>query len=102
MAKIHGLIYIVIGFFVASVSWKISYEKLFLFFYIGVLFILFGIGKLIFGSREIKEEKQNPAGQKIQNKILYQKMHQQFKRCARCGNVARISDNFCSRCGARV
>ena len=77
MTKIHGLIYIVIGFFVASVSWKISYEKLFLFFYMGVLFILFGIGKLIFGSKEIKEEKQNTAGQKIQNRIVYQKMHQQ-------------------------
>ena len=102
MAKLHGLVYIVVGFFVASVSWKISYEKLFLFFYIGVLFILLGIGKLIFGSKANKEEKQKTAGQKIQNRTLNQTMHQQFKRCGKCGNAARVNDNFCSRCGARV
>ena len=104
MAKLHGLVYIVIGFFVSSVSWKISYDKLFLFFYAGLLFILFGTGKLIFGSKTNKEEKQKTAAQKIQHKAVYQTTHQmqQFKRCLKCGNAARINDNFCSRCGARI
>ena len=104
MAKLHGLVYIAIGFFVSSVSWKISYEKLFLFFYAGLLFILFGIGKLIFSPKTNKEEKQKTADTKIQHKAPYQttRQMQQFKCCFKCGNVARINDNFCSRCGARV
>ena len=95
MAKIHWSVYVIIGFFVSTLSYKLDYNKLIFFFYIGIIFILIGIAKLIFGNVNKKEDKPK--------KIQTQKQHMQnFKRCSRCGNIARINDRFCSICGARV
>ena len=41
MPKIHGIIYLIIGIFVAITSYEISYAKLYFFFYIGLLFIIY-------------------------------------------------------------
>ena len=99
MSKIHGLIYIIVGLFVSSISWKLNYAKLFLFFYLGLIFIIVGIVKLILGPKANKEEMKPKSTQRN----LHQSMQRQhYKRCQRCGNIARIHDNFCSRCGTRI
>ena len=106
MAKIHGLVYIVTGFLVSSISWKINYAKMFLFFYIGIVFILIGIVRLVLTLKEDKEETKTQLVQKNlrQNFQIHQQniQKQHYKRCQRCGTIARIHDNFCSRCGARI
>ena len=93
MAKIHGIIYLIIGFFVSAVSWKINYQRLQFFFYIGLILIIYGVARIVIEFINKKEKKEIP-----QNK-LNPKL--QYKRCITCGNTARGFDNFCSRCGAR-
>ncbi len=99
MAKIHWIIYIVIGLFVSILSWRLNYEKLIFFFYVGLFFILVGIIKLLISLINRKTSKKE-----IVHKVQHQtpKNYQRFKHCRRCGNIVRISDSFCSKCGTRV
>ena len=104
MAKVHGIIYLIIGLFVTVASYKINYDKLYLFFYIGLLFIIYGVAKIIIGFIN-KEERKKVAPSNIHKNQLNQfkqPIKQQYKRCQNCGNVARGYDNFCSRCGNRM
>jgi ribosomal protein L32 len=55
MAKIHGIVYMIVGAIVALVSWKIDYNDLLIFFYIGILFLVIGLFK-IFMSLARKDE----------------------------------------------
>jgi len=100
MAKIHGIVYFIIGVFVAIASYIINYDKLYFFFYIGLLFIIFGVAKIVIGFINKEEKKQIPLNKLNQNQFR-QVPKQQYKRCPTCGNAARIADNFCSRCGTR-
>ncbi|HLC50301.1 MAG TPA: hypothetical protein VJI97_02630 [Candidatus Nanoarchaeia archaeon] len=104
MAKIHWIVYLLAGFLTSSVSWKLNYDKFLLFFYVGILFILIGIAKMTFSSGK-KDEK--PLQHKAQNSQATHRQpihqnNQNLKRCPYCSNVARIHDNFCSRCGRRI
>ena len=94
MAKIHWLVYIIIGLFVAIFSWKRDFEKLMIFFYLGLMFILIGIVKLVFsiGKNKHKEEK------------IHHKASQQHKGryCHSCGSPALPHHNFCTKCGAKL
>ena len=101
MTKIHGIVYFIIGVFVTAASYKINYDKLYFFFYIGLLFIIFGVAKIVIGFINKEEKKQIPLNKLNQNQ-LNKIPKQQYKRCQTCGNAARITDNFCSRCGARI
>ncbi len=99
MAKIHGLVYIVVGLFVSILSWKLNYEKLIFFFYIGWFFVLIGAFKLVLNFIKNKAKKQET----IQTKAHHTPHSQQHaKYCARCGNAMRMQDFYCSRCGAKV
>ncbi len=99
MPKIHWIIYVVIGLFVSILSWRLNYEKLIFFFYIGLIFILVGIVKLLISLINRKTSKKG-----IVHKVQHQtpKHHIRFKRCSRCSNIVRIGDSFCNKCGARV
>ncbi|MEK6942928.1 MAG: hypothetical protein AABX00_02595 [Nanoarchaeota archaeon] len=102
MAKIHWIVYMLAGFLLSSVSWKINYDKFLFFFYVGILFILIGIIKMIFSSGK-KEEK--PLHHQTPQTMHRQPTHQNnqsMKRCPYCSNSARAHDNFCSRCGRRL
>ena len=98
MAKIHGLVYIIIGIFVSVASWKINNEDLYLFFYVGILFIGAGVAKLLLGFLKNKKETEKTVHQR---KTHHQSQHlqQHYKRCKRCGSIIRANDRFCSRCG---
>ena len=63
MAKIHWPVYFIVGLLVSVLSWKLNYQKLIFFFYVGLIFILIGSAKLIFGltkrSSNKKDENQD-------------------------------------------
>ena len=89
MKKIHWSVYIIMGLFISAASYKLNYQKLIFFFYLGLIFVLVGIARLIIGKNENKRQMQK---QPIR----------QFKRCMTCNNIVRISEHFCNKCGARV
>ena len=97
MAKIHWLVYVIVGLFVSIASYKLNYEKLIFFFYAGLIFVFSGVAKLIFGLL------QNRKGRESSQKIHQHKAQHQagIKYCTHCGNPAKIHDKFCNRCGAR-
>ncbi|MBS3114726.1 zinc ribbon domain-containing protein [Candidatus Woesearchaeota archaeon] len=100
MAKIHGLVYIAVGLFVSIFSWKVNYEKFVFFFYAGLVFVFVGVMKLIFG---LIKRKMSKTGE-VQHITSVQSQHQahHYKRCHKCGNIMKMHDRFCSRCGAKV
>ena len=103
MAKIHEIAYLIIGFFVSVISWKINYQRLQFFFYIGLILIIYGVARIVIefiNKEEKKEIPQNKLNPNQPNKFR-QPVKFQYKRCITCGNTARGFDNFCSRCGAR-
>lgn len=104
MAKIHGIVYFIIGLFVAIASYKINYNNLYPFLYVGLLFVVYGVAKIIIGfiNKEDKKEAIPPNSHKNQLNQFKQIPKQQYKRCQTCGNAARSSDNFCARCGNRM
>ncbi len=102
MAKIHGLVYIIIGIFVSIASWRINNEDLQLFFYVGILFIGIGAAKLLLSLVKSKKEGEKTTHHKkisLQQHLQHQQKHH-YKRCPRCGSIMRLADRFCSRCGA--
>ena len=110
MAKIHGIVYIIIGAAVAAASWMIDFEALKLFFYVGCVFGLIGLFKIVFkGMRdnedkkiESKEKKGHVPAQSAQRIQYTRNINQQYKRCPRCYNVMAANSNFCSICGTRI
>lgn len=115
MAKIHGSIYLGIGIFVALVSYFSKNPSLRLFLYIGSIFGIIGIIKIFKTDTSMKKKRQ--AVRQQQTRITHQQYprtthrqqpiptHKQprlTKYCSYCGNMVRISDNFCSRCGTAL
>ena len=78
MAKIHWIVYFIVGLFVSITSYFIDYNKL-----------IFNLMK-----KEMNKTKIQKNFRQIQRKRL--------KRCRKCSNVMRITDRFCTRCGAEV
>ncbi|MBI2655028.1 hypothetical protein HYX06_01235 [Candidatus Woesearchaeota archaeon] len=99
MAKIHGLVYLIIGIFVSVASWKINNEDLYLFFYAGILFMGVGVAKLLLSLIRNKEEE-TTHHKEISHHQTQNLQH--YRRCRKCGNAMRINDKFCGRCGFRV
>lgn len=94
MAKIHGLVYVVVGLFVSVFSWKLNYEKLVFFFYIGLVFIVIGITKMLLNLTKSKH-KTDEGHRRAQHQ-------HSLKYCPKCGNGLKAGDIFCSRCGTRI
>ena len=105
MTKIHGIVYIIIGIIVAAIS--STTNKLIVFFYVGLVFILIGAVKIFVDYTKKKMGITEESVYKKHYEALKQKQHQaqakqQYKRCLNCGNLLRIHDRFCTSCGARV
>jgi len=96
MAKIHGAVYLAIGIFVSLVSYFSTNKSLRFFIYIGFLFGIIGIIKLLFTGLS-KKKKERPLKQ--QQKVSHKEQSAFTKYCQRCGNLVRSFDTFCSRCG---
>jgi uncharacterized paraquat-inducible protein A len=102
MVKIHGIVYIIMGIFVSIASYRINYDNLLIFFYLGFFFIALGAAKIVLGFifRKNKEEK-NTISMARQNYPNPAQRHQ-YKRCHKCSNITRLTDRFCSRCGTKM
>ena len=98
MAKIHGLVYLLVGLLVSFLSWKLNYEKLMFFFYIGLIFVFIGVIKLITG---LMKKKNNEVDAHKKHGKMPQ-AHRQVKYCHQCGSALSPHHRFCSRCGARI
>jgi len=98
MATIPWWIWIGVGLFVALVSAQLS-TKLTLFIWIGVLFILIGIGKAIAVVILTPKEQKKIAATPYPHKptpfthTLY---------CPRCRVAINTHDNFCKFCGMQL
>ncbi len=92
MAKIPGIVFIIIGAVVAITS--IIVRSIFFFIYVGAGFILWGGGKILY-SRLAEEEKpkKDMARQHVHHKAPNHS-------CPYCNRLTRPHDNFCSNCGA--
>jgi len=102
MAKIHGLVYLIAGLFVSVASWRLNYEDLIFFFYIGLLFILVGVGKLVFNLIKKRSGRKESTSHSTPHHNLGKHQTHHLKHCSSCGNVLRMHDKFCNRCGARA
>lgn len=112
-------VYVFVGVFVSLYSSFIrsrdpSNASMTFFFYVGLLFILFGLGKVAF----LRVSRSNSSGEKRsysadlsrQDRLLKAKYEQRSQHpaqyniisCPRCGARHYSYSNFCSRCGARL
>ena len=125
--KIHGIAFLLIGIFVSAVSYFINFEQLKFFFYVGIVFIVFGLLKWFVTSAFGKNRRErksfmkqiNLEPKKEQNKkqinIIQEAQKQQSnqmqktqinqqqnpKFCHNCGNQLKGYEKFCPYCGAQ-
>ena len=100
MVKIHGIVYIIVGLFISGVAWKVNKDKLLFFYYVGFVFVLAGVIKIVYRlSTDGKATKALNANSKSIKNSIKPARQQHWKRCIKCGNVMRLHDRFCSRCG---
>jgi len=100
--RIHGLIYILLGAFIAGTSLYLFNGNQQLMFYIvaGAL-VSFGVVKLIIDRvREPKYEEmpKQTARQQTSQGASYG----HYRYCHNCGTLIANTQNFCHKCGARV
>ncbi|MEM2916289.1 MAG: hypothetical protein QXT19_02960 [Candidatus Woesearchaeota archaeon] len=96
MAKIPAWVWLATGVAVALAAW---YANLTLFFWVGWVFVVFGIAKLIGGyvlrGKETQREKE------LIHEMAPHRMTYAYFRCS-CGNPVRTTDIFCNSCGRRL
>jgi len=104
MAKLHWIVFVIVGFILTFGSWRISMERFVLFFYAGFVFLLVGIVKFIYRGKN-EESKKIDYGMRpahVPNKMQNKPMNPHNTDCQRCRAPSRINANFCSNCGNRV
>lgn len=94
MAAIKGWVYLffgavmIIGSQLGPIDTKTGHKPLWIFLFIGILFVIIGIGKYIFkrGSKnQVKEQTHKPVNQPIDRAMTQEQMHQQ-RRAQRHAN----------------
>jgi UDP-N-acetylmuramyl pentapeptide phosphotransferase/UDP-N-acetylglucosamine-1-phosphate transferase len=116
--KIHGSIYLIIGVFIAGFSYyvtsineKLDLQKFMLFVWVGVVFTIIGLFKIISNGlskpKKPKIAKENFHHHQIQNNMQQQSKvaapsNPMVKFCSNCGSAVRHFDNFCYKCGNRA
>lgn len=85
---IPSWLWLAVGVIVSVYSY-LQFDKLMIFFYVGLVFVAVGIGKLIASYSGKKTAKPGNAASKL-------------KRCIRCSEMLHHSANYCSKCGTRI
>lgn len=95
MAKIHWLVYVIVGLFISIASYKLNYEKLIFFFYAGFVFVFVGVLKLMFNLIKNRTPKKE---------TIHKSVHHQQSTgfCHQCGARLDLHHKFCTKCGARI
>ncbi len=97
--RINGLVYVLVGAFIAGASFYVFKGTQQLMFYIvaGAL-VSFGIVKLIIDRVREPRYEQMPR----QTSVRQQAGYEQYRYCHSCGTIIHYNQNFCHKCGARV
>lgn len=95
--KIHALIWLMLGIFLALASWYLG-EDFVLFFYAGLILTAIGVFKAILGY--IFSTKETKKEMKQVHQITTD--HPHYTKCRHCGNIIRRIDYYCSMCGKRL
>ncbi len=98
--KISGWVFLVLGGIVIAASYLIKGLKLFVF--VGMLFVIYGIGKLISGFIVKDDEKNDGKTARSDNYEELAAKELQESRCKRCRCIVMSYDHFCSGCGIRL
>jgi len=105
--KISSPAYLIIGLIISGISWLIEFKSgksMMLFFYIGLLFIVVGVFKIVI---KLILPKESPEQKPTVQSVLTQQQQQQnkpfsIKACHRCKVRVNPSNNFCYQCGTRL
>lgn len=111
--KIPAVAWLTIGILIAVFSWIVrataKNKGMILFFYIGILFAVVGIIKIIFQkNNETKSKKPAHHTPVHSNKELHahnQRIQQNiphYQTCFGCGTKHPLNMLYCSRCGTRL
>ena len=87
--------WLVAGGFMTLVSWTVG--DLEIFFYLGIMFVVFGLLKLFILGRPKKAQAQPTINHRPQHH-----MHPHAAQCPRCHMTISIYDRFCRNCGVRL
>jgi len=90
MASIHWSAFMIIGAIVSIVSYFLV-EELFVFTYVGLAFIVWGLLKLIY------KKLTAPKNPKPHHQHKKHRVH--HPHCPFCNIIIKPHDNFCSHCG---
>jgi len=100
MVKIHGVVYLIVGLFIAIGSLIVNLQDK---SYKFVLFLLIGLGMIVLGIIKLmgpKKKVHKPTTQQSQQQFNPQ---QQFvKYCSRCGAALQGFQQFCHNCGSKM
>lgn len=119
--EIPGWLYLLIGFIVTGISYYVNTTqgtgKMLIFLAIGIVLMIVGIIKIIFGSfKDINKYTKSDKTEEYYARQAAQAVNQvntknkqgfrqsripNIKYCSNCGQILRSSDNFCFRCGNR-
>jgi len=128
MARVEGrvalpwFVYVVVGVLVSGYAKLVQVKNpgntaMTLFFYIGIVLVLVGFGKLGIRKTVKKEEKeqrvekasfarelsdQQRRWEREQQRSLYHPAQHNIIVCPRCGTKHYATSNFCHKCGARL
>jgi sulfite exporter TauE/SafE len=103
--------YLVIGILVSAFSKVIDSSTdsrgIMVFFYVGILFMLVGVGKLVIGQRTKKTASHAPVQSAVQNSQSSQRNvasdhPHSVIACRVCQTKNYASFNFCHSCGSRL
>jgi hypothetical protein len=95
MAEIHPLAFIIVGMVVTTVS---AFVGLTFFMYAGIIFMVWGIGKISF--KKLTEPKVLKRTGYVHKEVGPAPEHY-YVHCTRCGHRVRPADAFCPSCGLR-
>lgn len=113
MAALSAWVYIFVGGLVSGVSFYINEQKgdgsFTLFFYVGIVFFVIGLAKLLIrvmlGKKTKMPVEPHYAQQRVQpQRKTHQHQAQQARRthhCRKCGAPLSGYGRFCSKCGYR-
>ena len=99
--RINGLVYVLVGAFIAGASFYVFKGTQQLMFYIvaGAL-VSFGIVKVIID--RVREPKYEQMPKQTARQQQSYASSEQYRYCHNCGTVIHYNQNFCHKCGARV
>ena len=93
--NLPAVVWIIIGLFVTIVSMRLG-EKFTLFMWVGLLFLAFGVFKLL-AYFITKKEVSNP-----EQNTMQQAMGGQVIKCNSCRKSVYMNQYFCHHCGGRL